>query len=174
MFKKSIQLILLLTLMACSSTQSRIQTTLDHKLLKGAVGKSYTEISSKKKYTVQALLGSDPEYGEFISSYTLPDGSRVMRHMDRYIGGGMQFGGALNMAEQKIAYRLFYFKVDKAGIIRDWASGFYNGESQKSVGVSGFQIPVGETQNALPIQSFDGLVLTSAGQQLGSWGPVGR
>jgi hypothetical protein len=142
-------------------------------MLQSTIGKQYEDLTKDNKLTVTGLLGQDKVYGNFVSSYDLPDGSKVMRHLDRYKSAGNSISGMglpINVGQQETAYRIFYFKVDSTGIVRDWASAFYNEASQDCIGVAGIGLDYcGSTKNALQPEKMDGMVRTSTGQPIGSW-----
>ncbi len=167
-----ILVIAVMALVSCSGTQSKIQNSLDRKMLSSTIGKNYQALSVKNKMTLSSLVGNDPLYGAFVSSYNLPNGNTVMRHMDRYTSGSTQIlpGMPVSLGSQSVAYRLFYFNVGRDGTVKDWASGFYNGAKQKCLGIAGMTLSTcGNLKNDLNFSQIDDMVTTSSGASIKSW-----
>ena len=175
MFNKLIIILLVsLSLVGCSGTQGKIQSGMDRKMMESTVGKQYDALVEKNKFTMGGAIGQDKQYGNFINSTALPDGGMLMRHLDKYKSGGMGIGtGPLPfmVGEKRIAYRLFYFNVGPDGIIRDWASGFYNGETKSCIGLEMFNLDYcGDSDKAFPYEKMDRFVKTSSGKPITAWG----
>ncbi len=174
-FRLSLVLCLSASLLTgCGGAQEAVQTTLDRTVLGSVVGRPY---ASAVQSAMPALpLGPPPvaPYGDLFASTTLPDGSTVRRHISRNVGQTSRVSilGLAGSETQRFAYRLIYFRVDRAGVIVDTANGFWLGESQRCVGYLGsiFQSCDNPQALAADVAFFDGLVKTSDGRGLEAWG----
>lgn len=145
---------------------------MDKSMLAKTVGKNYNEITTAKPGIGGMLLGEGDKYGSLISGYNLPDGTKVMRHMKKSTASSSSISTNLlpvSYGSNDIAYQLFYFRVGQDGVIRDWASGYYNGASQGCLGILGVSAACGNEKNTLPVEKFDSIVVTSENTPLSSW-----
>lgn len=161
-----------LALGACTGTQGQIQQALDNAVMGTLVGRPYASVTAVMP-SLPFGPPSEPPYGRLFSVSDLPDGSRLHRHMIRDIGqsSSVSILGITTQETQRFSYRLMYFKVDRAGIVRDTANGFWLGESQRCVGYLGNIFQTCENPQALAadVTFFDTLVKTADGRPLDAW-----
>lgn len=170
---KKILLILLVLTTGCNKAVNYAQSNIDRKLLQSTIGKEYESFASENKLTVSgAVFGQDKVYGNFISSSHLPDGGKIMKHIDKYKSGGSQLsmGLPVGIGSQSMAYRIFYFNVGPNGIVRDWASAFYNKETKDCISAINIGIDLcGNAENVFDYNQLDTLVKTSQGHAIDVW-----
>lgn len=156
--------LLLLSVAACSGTQAKIQGSLNRSQMSDVIGKNYNnDIVAETKSALGGFVYGN-KYGPFIGSYNLPNGGKLMRHAREQSSGGI---GSGNLMVEGTSYSLFYFKVDNQGIIRDWATGYYDGPTKDCMGISAFGMST--CKKEYPLQQFDRAVRTSSGADINSW-----
>jgi hypothetical protein len=130
------------------------------------VGRSYVSATASMP-NLPLAPAREPPFGRLFSTTALPDGSRIHRHMIRDIGQTSRVNvlGIAQSETQRFSYRLLYFRVDPAGVIRETANGFWLGESQRCVGYIGNIFQTCESPQALAadVAFFDSLVKTGDG-----------
>lgn len=158
---------IVLGLAGCSGTQEAIQTSVDRTVMGTLVGRSYASATATMP-DLPLTPVREPPYGRLFSTTTLPDGTRVHRHLIRQVGqtSRINFMGIAQSETQRFSYRLLYFRVDQAGTIVETANGFWLGESQRCVGYIGniFQNCENPQALAADVAFFDSLVKLADGR----------
>ena len=161
-------------LAACSATdQQSIQQSADQNVLAATVGRPYAEVAATQAMTTEGLFGQDKAYGVLVSQSRLDNGDTVYKHLERTVASQSttDFFGITGNVEQRIDYRLFYFRVGTDGIIKDFANGVVTGENVNCVTyISGLINNCGDAQvMSSDVAVWDAAVITSSGQPLSSW-----
>lgn len=164
---------LALSLAGCGQTVAEIGATLDRNVLQTRIGRPYAEITARPSSAALAIAPEAP-FGEAFASADLPGGHRLHRHLSRSVGETTtsDFFGLVSSRQERMVYRLYYFRVDQNGRVVDVANGVLRGEATQCVGYVGGLFSRCEDPGALAqdVAFFDTLVRTSAGETLASWG----
>ncbi len=137
---------------ACSSVAEKVSSGISNRQLNNVLDQTYEKVSYER-----------PDFGKLVAREKLPDGSIVMKHIGDF---GEQNSGMQGMygKQYKIA-RVIYFKVDKQGVIKDWATATYEaGAATCWVGFCG-----GGEKKQVPIEELDAIVKTSDGSNYSIW-----
>lgn len=161
-----------LALAGCTDMQSRIQTSIDGTVMQSIVGRTYASVNITPP-RLPFEPEREPPYGRLFSVTDLPSGSRIHRHLIRGVAQTTEtnFLGLVQSDSQRYSYRLLYFLVDREGIVRATANGFWLGEGDRCVGYVGNIFRTCESSAALAedVVFFDTLVKTSDGRGLEVW-----
>lgn len=107
-----------------------VQKSIDTALIKGTVGKKYSETLNPKGFKIRT------DYGKELATETLSDGSTFHLHVHEYESGSSSWGGV--WGRQSYSYKLNGFKV-KDDVITDWAYGLYTPPEKAKVLFSSFE-----------------------------------
>jgi hypothetical protein len=141
-----------LVLAGCSSIGHEVASGINNSQLKNTLGKQYSQVIYER-----------PDFGKLVGRETLPNGDTVMKHVGEFGSATNNVGGIYGTQEQQA--RVIYFRVDKKGVVKDWATEFYKaGKSTCWVGICG-----GEKKEQVPTEELDRIVKTSNGQPLQAW-----
>jgi hypothetical protein len=143
-------------LTACSSIGQKVASGINNSQLKGAVGKSYTQV-----------MYEHPDYGKLIGRERLANGDEIMKHVGDFGTANNDVGGIYGKKHQTA--RVVYFLVDSKGTVKDWATEFYQaGSSTCWVGIC-----AGAKSEQVPFEELDKIVKTSSGGSLDTWRATG-
>jgi hypothetical protein len=138
-----------LLLGACSSIGHEVASGINNSQLKNTLGKQYSQVMYER-----------PDFGKLIGRETLANGDQVMKHVGDFGQSKSNVGGVYGKQHQEA--RVIYFRVDRKGVIKDWATEFYRaGSSTCWVGICS-----GAKMEQVPSEEFDKIVKTSNGQSI--------
>jgi hypothetical protein len=141
-----------LLLAGCSSLGHEVASGISNSQLKNTLGKPYTQVMYER-----------PDFGKLVGRETLPNGDQVMKHVGDFGQATSNVGGIYGRQHQQA--RVIYFRVDRKGVIKDWATEFYKaGSSTCWVGICS-----GAKKEQVPTEEFDKIVKTSNGQSIHAW-----
>jgi hypothetical protein len=141
-----------LLVVGCSSLGQEVASGINNSQLKNTLGKPYSEVMYER-----------PDFGKLVGRETLPNGDQVMKHVGEFGQSTSNVGGVYGKQHQQA--RVIYFRVDRKGVIRDWATEFYKaGSSTCWVGICS-----GAKMEQVPSEELDRIVKTSSGQPIQSW-----
>jgi hypothetical protein len=141
-----------LVLSGCSSLGHEVASGINNSQLKNTLGKRYSDVMYER-----------PDFGKLVGRETLPNGDVVMKHVGDFGSATSNVGGIYGKQHQQA--RVIYFRVDKNGVVRDWATEFYKaGTATCWVGICG-----GEKKEQVPQEELDRIVKTSSGQSIQAW-----
>ena len=144
----------------CSAVQE-LAETVDKKLIAGAVGKKYSDVTGET-----SGLTFRVDYGPILTSQKLSDGSVLYIHVFDFESSRSSIMGIFGDVEH--SYKINGFKV-KDGVVKDWAYGFF-APGTEYTHIFGFVL--GYDANAVLEKiknDYDGLIKTSTGRELSSW-----
>lgn len=141
-----------LLLAGCSSLGHEVASGINNSQLRNTLGKPYSQVMYER-----------PDFGKLVGRESLPNGDQVMKHVGEFGSATSNVGGIYGRQHQQA--RVIYFRVDKKGVIQDWATEFYKaGSSTCWVGICS-----GEKKEQVPTEEFDKIVKTSDGHSLDAW-----
>ena len=141
-----------IVLVGCSSLGHEVASGVNNSQLRNTLGKPYAQVMYER-----------PDFGKLVGRESLPNGDLVMKHVGDFGSATSNFAGVYGKQHQQA--RVIYFRVDKKGVIQDWATEFYKaGSSTCWVGICS-----GATKEQVPTEEFDKIVKTSNGQSLDAW-----
>jgi hypothetical protein len=139
-------------LTACGSVAHKVASGVDNAQLKNTVGKPYADV-----------IYQHPYFGKLIGRERLQSGDEIMKHVGEFGKSTSDMVGLYGKQRQNM--RALYFLVDTQGVIKDWASEFYEaGSASCWVGICG-----GSTNEQVPLEELDKLVKTSSGGSVAAW-----
>jgi hypothetical protein len=139
-------------LAGCSSLGHQVASGINNSHLRNTVGKPYSQVMYER-----------PDFGKLVGRESLRNGDEVMKHVGEFGSATSNVGGIYGKQHQQA--RVVYFRVDKKGVIKDWATEFYKaGTSTCWVGICS-----GAKMEQVPTEELDKIVKTSSGQPLNSW-----
>ena len=110
-----LSLLAIASLLACAGTQKAV----DRQLIKGSVGKKYSEMTGGTGFALRT------DYGPQLLADTLADGSVFHVHVFDYESSSSVWFGTFGSVEY--SYRISGFKV-KNDVIQDWAYALFTPE----------------------------------------------
>jgi hypothetical protein len=141
-----------IVLAGCSSLGHEVASGINNSQLRNTLGKPYTQVMYER-----------PDFGKLVGREALANGDVVMKHVGEFGSSTSNFAGVYGKQHQQA--RVIYFRVDKKGMVRDWATEFYKaGSSTCWVGICS-----GATKEQVPTEEFDKIVRTSDGQSIDAW-----
>lgn len=141
-----------LLLAGCSSLGHEVASGINNSQLRNTLGKPYSQVMYER-----------PDFGKLVGRESLPNGDQVMKHVGEFGSATSSVGGIYGKQHQQA--RVIYFRVDRKGVIQDWATEFYKaGSSTCWVGICS-----GAKKEQVPTEEFDKIVKTSDGQSLDAW-----
>ena len=136
----------------CSSIGHEVASGINNSQLNNTLGKQYSQVMYER-----------PDFGKLIGRETLPNGDQAMKHVGDFGQATSNVGGIYGKQDQQA--RVIYFRVDRKGVVKDWATEFYKaGSSTCWVGICS-----GAKMEQVPSEEFDKIVKTSNGQPLQAW-----
>jgi hypothetical protein len=136
------------------------QKAADTQLIKGTVGKQYSDLMSRSGLKVRV------DYGSMLASETLADGSTFYLHVQEYESASSSTMGIWGEAEY--SYRLFGFKV-KDDLVQDWAYGLFTPKEKASV-LFGFKYGYDHPAMLERIKKdYANLIKTSSEESIAIW-----
>ena len=141
-----------LLLAGCSSIGQEVASGINNSQLRNTIGKPYSQVVFER-----------PDFGKLVGRETLPNGDQVMKHVGDFGSATSNVGGVYGKQHQQA--RVIYFRVDRGGVVRDWATEFYKaGTSTCWVGICS-----GQKNEQIPAEELDRIVKTSDGRSIQSW-----
>lgn len=141
-----------LVLAGCSSIGHQVASGINNNHLRSTVGKSYNDVMFER-----------PDFGKLVGRESLPNGDQVMKHVGEFGSATSNVGGIYGKQHQQA--RVIYFRVDKKGAIKDWATEFYKaGSSTCWVGICS-----GAKMEQVSTEELDRIVRTSEGKPIQAW-----
>jgi len=98
-----------LLVVGCSSIGQEVASGINNSQLKNTLGKQYSEVMYER-----------PDFGKLVGRETLPNGDQVMKHVGEFGQATSNVGGIYGKQHQQA--RVIYFRVDRKGVVRDWAT----------------------------------------------------
>jgi hypothetical protein len=144
--------LLALLVAGCSSIGQEVASGINNSQLRNTIGKPYNQVIFER-----------PDFGKLVGRETLRNGDQVMKHVGDFGSATSNVGGVYGKQHQQA--RVIYFRVDRKGVVRDWATEFYKaGSSTCWVGICS-----GQKNEQIPAEELDRIVKTSNGQTIQSW-----
>jgi hypothetical protein len=144
--------LLALLISGCSSIGQEVASGINNSQLSNTIGKPYNQVIFER-----------PDFGKLVGRETLRNGDQVMKHVGDFGSATSNVGGVYGKQHQQA--RVIYFRVDRKGVVRDWATEFYKaGSSTCWVGICS-----GQKNEQIPAEELDRIVKTSNGQTIQSW-----
>jgi hypothetical protein len=141
-----------IVLAGCSSLGHEVASGVNNSQLRNTLGKPYSQVMYER-----------PDFGKLIGRESLPNGDTVMKHVGEFGSETSNVAGIYGKQHQQA--RVIYFRVDKKGVVKDWATEFYKaGSSTCWVGICG-----GEKKEQVPTEELDKIVKTSNGEPIQAW-----
>ncbi|GEM_PF-5436717 len=145
------------SLLACAGGP---QKALDRELIKGSVGKKYSEMVGGKGFALRA------DYGPLLLADTLADGSVFNVHVSDYESSSSTWFGTFGSVQY--SYRVSGFKV-KNDLIQDWAYALVTPD-HKAHTILGIEWGQKKEEALSDIsRDYPALMKTSADQQVAVW-----
>ena len=164
-----------LTLAGCNSMAEKAEALSGRTFPAYALNKSYASVAALPDYESDTL-GRVRMFGDEVGSFTLANGDVVHRHAKREqrSTSSVDIGIIRNSESASYRMRLTYFRVGPDGIVRDFASGFVDGGSEKCISYVAGLMQRCQDMAALnrTLIEFDAAVRTRDGQTLAAWGPA--
>lgn len=140
------------SLASCGSIAQEVRSGLTNAQLNKMVGKPYKDV-----------VYEHPDFGKLVGREKIPVDFVIMKHAGDFGSENSNVGGIYG--KKILTARVIYFKVDKDGIVRDWATEFYqSGKETCWVGFCG-----GAESKQVPVEEFDRIVRTSKGETIAAW-----
>ena len=140
------------SLASCGSIAQEVRSSLSNSQLDKLVGKPYADV-----------VYEHPDFGKLVGREKTSGAFVIMKHVGDFGAESSDVGGIYG--KKILTARVIYFKVDKGGIVRDWATEFYQSGKQTCwVGFCG-----GAESKQVPVEEFDRIVRTSKGETIAAW-----